>query len=388
MRGKALANKIGHPFTLDCGHEGVVTWVSEDEKTFYVRGTKRKCGICGKGTGGNWAPTTYIFSEDVDEDIEKKIDESSSSSQLKPKRSIRMKCSECGGTSFVRDEELGEVICRTCGCVVVERLTRAGPEWRAFNNEQRAKRERVGAPVTFTIHDKGLSTFIGKSNRDTYGKNLSSEKRQQIHRLRKWQQRIRVSNSAERNLASALSDLANLSSSMNLPRNVSETASIIYRKALSKRLIRGRSIKSVLTAVLYMSCRLCGVARTLDEFSKSSGLDKKEIGRTYRFVVKKLGEFIPPQPPRSYISRFSNQLKLNGSSELIALRVLKAAESMRLTDGRGPISIAAAATYIASVLSGDRRTQREVAETAYITEVTIRNRYKELLETLDICIKL
>jgi transcription initiation factor TFIIB len=137
-----------------------------------------------------------------------------------------------------------------------------------------------------------------------------------------------------------------------------------------------------------MSCRLCGVARTLDEFSKSSGLDKKEIGRTYRFVVKKLGEFIPPQPPRSYISRFSNQLKLNGSSELIALRVLKAAESVRLTDGRGPISIAAAATYIASVLSGDRRTQREVAETAYITEVTIRNRYKELLETLDICIKL
>jgi transcription initiation factor TFIIB len=266
-----LANKIGHQFTLECGHEGVVTWVSENEKTFCVRGTKRKCSTCGKGTGGNWAPTTYIFSEDV----EKTIDETPSHSKLKPKLSIQMNCSECGGTSFVRDEALGEVICRTCGCVVVEKLTRAGPEWRAFNNEQRAKRERVGAPVTFTIHDKGLSTFIGKSNRDIYGKNLSSEKRQQIHRLRKWQQRLRVSNSAERNLASALSDLANLSSSMNLPRNVSETASIIYRKALSKRLIRGRSIKSVLTAVLYMSCRLCGVARTLDEFSKSSGLDKK-----------------------------------------------------------------------------------------------------------------
>jgi len=383
-----LEYKVGNQFTLECGHEGIVTWVSEDEKTFCVRGTKRKCDFCGKGTGGNWAPTTYIFSEDVDEDVEETIDETSSRPQLNPKRNIRMKCSECGGTSFVRDEEIGEVICRTCGFVMMEKLTRAGPEWRAFNNEQRAKRERVGAPVTYTIHDKGLSTFIGKSNRDTYGRTISSEKRQQIHRLRKWQQRIRVSNSVERNLASALSDLANLSSSMNLPRNVSETASIIYRKALNKKLIRGRSIKSVLTAVLYMSCRLCGVARTLDEFSKSSGLDKKEIGRTYRFVVKKLGDFIPPQPPSSYISRFSNQLKLNGSSELIALKVLKAAESVRLTDGRGPISIAAAATYIASVLSGDRRTQREVAETAYITEVTIRNRYKELLETLDICIKL
>jgi transcription initiation factor TFIIB len=275
-----------------------------------------------------------------------------------------------------------------CGFVVDEKIASTGPEWRAFDAEQREKRTRVGTPMTFTIHDKGLSTTIGWRNRDIYGKNVSSSQRAQVYRLRKWQRRVRVSDAIERNLAFALSELSKMSSALNLPKNILETASIIYRRAVKKRLIRGRSIQGVTAAAIYMACRQCGVARTLDEIAHFSVINKKEIGRSYRFMVKELETFVPPSSPAYYISRFSNKLGLAGKAETIALRILDTAKKMRLTSGRGPLGIAAAATYIASALADDRRTQREIAEQANVTEVTIRNRYKELIENLEITIKL
>jgi transcription initiation factor TFIIB len=298
------------------------------------------------------------------------------------------KCPECGSTRVIRDYEQGEVVCMDCGYVVDDRIADSGPEWRAFDDEQRTKRTRVGAPLTFTIHDKGLSTMIDWHDRDTYGKDLSPGQRAQVYRLRKWQRRVRVSDATERNLAFALSELSKMSSTLNLPKNILETASVIYRKAVKKRLIRGRSIQGVTAAALYMSCRQCGVARTLDEIAHVSTVNKKEIGRSYRFMVKELETFVPPSTPSYYISRFSNQLGLAGKVETIALRTLQVASRMRLTSGRGPTGIAAAATYIASVLVGEKRTQREIAEIANVTEVTIRNRYKELLDRLEICVKL
>lgn len=298
------------------------------------------------------------------------------------------RCPECGSTRLIRDYNQGEIVCMACGYVVDDKIADTGPEWRAFDDEQRAKRTRVGAPTTFTIHDKGLSTMIDWHNRDTYGKNLSPDKRMQVFKLRKWQRRIRVSDAMERNLAYALSELSKMSSALNLPKNVLETASVIYRKAVKKRLIRGRSIQGVTAAALYMACRQCGVNRTLDEIASVSSIPKKEIGRSYRFMVKELEVFVPPTSPSTYVSRFANQLGLAGKVETIAQKILQVAMSIRLTSGRGPTGIAAAATYIASVIANERRTQREIAETASVTEVTIRNRYKELLERLDIIVKL
>jgi transcription initiation factor TFIIB len=228
--------------------------------------------------------------------------------------------------------------------------------------------------------------MIDWRNKDTYGKNLSPGQRAQIYRLRKWQRRSRVSDATERNLAFALSELSKISSTLNLPKNILETASVIYRKAVKKRLIRGRSIQGVTAAAIYMACRQCGVARTLDEVSATSFIDRKEIGRSYRFMVKELETFVPPSSPSYYISRFANQLGLVGNAETVAVRILNAATEMKLTSGRGPIGIAAAATYIASALVNERRTQREIAEQANVTEVTIRNRYKELIESIRIVV--
>ena len=297
-------------------------------------------------------------------------------------------CPECGSNRLMRDYDCAEIVCMNCGFVVAAKLADQGPEWRAFDDEQRAKRARAGAPLTFTIHDKGLSTMIDWHDRDVYGKRLAPGQKAQIYRLRKWQRRIRVSDATERNLAFALSEISKIANNLNLPKNILETASVIYRKAVKERLIRGRSIQGVTAAAIYVACRQCGVARTLDEIALASTVNKKEVGRSYRFLIKELNYFIPPLKPSQYITKFSNQLTMQGKVEEIAHKILATAKELKLTSGRGPTGIAAAASYIASVLTGERKTQREIAEIAQVTEVTIRNRYKELVERLQFVIYL
>ncbi len=305
-----------------------------------------------------------------------------------PQAPMIRRCPECGSTRLMRDYECAEIVCMGCGFVVAAKLADQGPEWRAFDDEQRAKRARAGAPLTFTIHDKGLSTMIDWHDRDVYGKRLAPGQKAQIYRLRKWQRRIRVSDATERNLAFALSEISKIANNLNLPKNILETASVIYRKAVKERLIRGRSIQGVTAAAIYVACRQCGVARTLDEIAQASTVNKKEVGRSYRFLIKELNYFIPPLKPSQYITKFSNQLTMQGKVEEIAHKILAAAKELKLTSGRGPTGIAAAASYIASVLTGERKTQREIAEIAQVTEVTIRNRYKELVERLKFVIYL
>jgi transcription initiation factor TFIIB len=296
------------------------------------------------------------------------------------------RCPECGSNRLIKDKECAEIVCKACGYVIVAKLRDQGPEWRAFDAEQRAKRARAGAPSTFTIHDKGLSTTIDWRDRDVHGQRLPQGQKAQIYRLRKWQRRIRVSNATERNLAFALSEISKIANNLNLPRNVLETASVIYRKAVKQRLIRGRTIQGVTAGAIYVACRQCGVARTLEDISQASPMSKKEVGRSYRFLIKKLHFFIRPVKAGQYITKFCNQLTMQGKVEEIAHRILFVAKKLKLTSGRGPTGMAAATSYIASVLTGERKTQREIAEIAQVTEVTIRNRYKELVERLQFTI--
>lgn len=299
-----------------------------------------------------------------------------------------VRCPECGSTHLTRDYERGELVCVECGLVLDDTMIDQGPEWRAFDAEQGEKRARTGAPMTYTIHDKGLSTTISWKNRDSYGKSIPAKNRAQLYRLRKWQRRIRVSNATERNLAFALGELDRMASGMGLPRNVRETAAVIYRKAVNENLIRGRSIEGVVAASLYAACRKCKVPRTLDEVAGTSRVGRKEIGRTYRFMARQLMLKLMPTRPQDYVSRFCSELKLSGEVQSKALEILKEATDKELTSGRGPTGVAAAAIYVSSILCNERRTQREVADVAGVTEVTIRNRYKELTEKLGIEVEL
>jgi transcription initiation factor TFIIB len=299
-----------------------------------------------------------------------------------------VQCPECGSKHLSKDYSRAELVCRNCGFILDENIIDQGPEWRAFDSEQREKRARTGSPMTYTIHDKGLSTMIGWKNRDSYGRAIPTRNRAQIYRLRKWERRIRISNATERSLATALSELDRLSSGMGLPRTVRETAAMIYRKATMKNLVRGRSIDGVTAAVLYAACRQCHVPRTLDEIAAMSRLSRREIGRTYRDVSRQLGLKLLPTSPEDYVSRFCSELRLSGDVRAKTVQILQDAIRGELISGRGPTGMAAASLYIACVLCGERRTQREVADVAGVTEVTIRNRYKELTQKLNIDILL
>lgn len=295
-----------------------------------------------------------------------------------------LKCPKCGNTHLTKDYSRAEIVCEKCGLVIDTDIIDQGPEWRSFDSEQHEKKSRIGSPMTYRLHDKGLSTSISWQNRDAYGHSIPPRNRAQLYRLRKWHTRMRITDGTEKNLSFALASLDRMSSMLTLPRNIRETAAMIYRKAARQKLTRGRTIEGITAAVLYAACRQCNVPRTLEEISKVSQIKKKEVGRNYRKISRKLKLKILPTTPQDYISRFCSHLNLSNDVQIKATDILKKASSEELTSGRGPTGMAAAAMYIASVLCGEHRTQREVAEVAGVTEVTIRNRYKELAYKLDI----
>ncbi len=289
------------------------------------------------------------------------------------------KCPECGSTNLFTNREKGEVICKDCGLVLEDKMVDFTQEWREFDSEEGEKKRRTGSPMTYTQYDQGLGTEVGRKT-DLYS--LDNKDRNKFFRLRKWQ--YRISTAIERNLKLALAELKRVSSFLKLPKSVEEESARIYTLAVQRGLVRGRSMESVVAGALYAACRRHEVPRTLDELSEASGIEKKEIGRTYRFVTRELGITILPSNPADYIARFASSLKLSAETQSKAVEILERAQKAELTSGRGPTGIAAAALYVSALIHGEKRTQREVADVAGVTEVTIRNRYKELLDELNL----
>ncbi len=296
-------------------------------------------------------------------------------------------CSECGENIFY-DDNRGLIVCENCGLVHSEKNIDNGPEWRAFDADQKKKRTRTGAPMSYMIHDKGLSTIIDWKNKDIFGKEIPARARGQIYRLRKWQSRIRVSDAIERNLTFALFELDRMGSSLELQKNLRECAAKIYRDAVDKHLIRGRSIEGVAAASLYAACRLYKVPRTLNEIAEVARVDKKEIGRAFRFISKELNLNLNPTKPIDFLNRFVSELGLSSKCQKTAKKILKLAEMSSLTSGRGPTGVCAAAIYCSTILCNERRTQRRIAQISQCTEVTVRNRFAELVENLNLGIPL
>ena len=290
---------------------------------------------------------------------------------------------ECGNTDIVTDPATGEQICTACGTVLNELVIDHGPEWRAFDPEQADNLTRVGAPLTPLIHDKGLSTTISWRSQDATGRRLTADEQKRQYRLRKWQRRTSASDSTQRNLTQALSELTRIADELNLPQNTRETAAMIYRRAVMSGLIRGRTIQSVVASATYMACRQCGVIRSLEDVAKAATITRKEAARNYRHLYKQLQPDVPQVDKDNLITKFVNQLRVSGQTEQLCRKIMDKAAEERLTIGRAPEGITAAGLYIACKLNQEDRTQGEIAKAAQITEVTIRNRYKELLKKLD-----
>ena len=292
---------------------------------------------------------------------------------------ILKKCPECGRTNLHHNVDKGEIMCRSCGYILDDKHISLGKEWRDFDEGDDNEMRRSGAPTSYTKYDMGMGTVIGT---EMDGFSLDKKQRYKLQRLKKWQKRL--STVMEKNLKIALGELRRLSSFLNLPQSIEEEAAKTYTEAVQKNLVRGRSIESVVAGVVYASCRRQNIPRTLEEISESSGISKKEIGRSYRYITRELKIKILPSNPVDYISRFASILNYGPETQSHAVEILSEALGLELTSGRGPIGIAAAALYIAGLLKGERRTQRDISEVSGVTEVTIRNRYKEIIAKLDL----
>ena len=292
-------------------------------------------------------------------------------------------CPECGSKNIIHDDESGETICSSCGLVIAEPNLDTGPERRAFTQTEMETRTRVGMPLSFSLYDKGLSTVI-RIGRDAYGRELPLKTREQMLRLRRWQNSCGVHASVDKNLAQAMAELERLSERLHIPSPIQETAAVIYRKALKKGLVRGRSISAIAAASLYAACRLTRTPRTLRELASHTPMDKKDLSKYYRLLVRELDLRMPVANSQLRVPKIAALTGVGEETQRMAVEILREAERLKATSGRNPMGLAAAALYIACLENGENRTQKVIADASGITEVTVRNRYKELKEILGI----
>ncbi|UCC34081.1 MAG: transcription initiation factor IIB [Candidatus Bathyarchaeota archaeon] len=304
--------------------------------------------------------------------------------EVRQRQTSKDSCPECGSPNLVHDYDTGETVCGNCGLVVREQMMDKGPEWRAFTQEEKASRSRVGIPTSYSVHDKGLSTAIGRVDRDAFGRKLPLTTRLQMWRLRKWQIRSRVHSSVDRNLAQAMAELDRLSDKAYIPSSVKEKAAVIYRKALDKGLVRGRSIAAIAAASLYAACRQTETPRSLREISEASLVDKKDVARCYRLLIRELDIHMPIADPLTYISKIAEKTGISGKTQGVAIKILREAKKRHAASGKDPMGLAAAALYIACLQNDEKKTQKDIAEAGGVTEVTVRNRYKSLKRRLGL----
>lgn len=310
--------------------------------------------------------------------------ETESESEQAAREHEREVCPECEGR-LERDQKHGETACSECGFVVDKDEIDRGPEWRAHTTDEREQRSRVGAPTTKTMHDEGVSTEIDWRNQDANGNRLSTRQREKMSRLRTWHTRSQTRNSQERNLKQALGEIDRMASALGLPRSTRETASMIYRRALDEDLLRGRSIEGVSSAAVYAAARQAGIPRSLAEIEAVSRVKELPITRTYRYIARELGLEIEPADPLDYIPRLASDLNLSEEAEQRSHDLLTAVIETdgSYLSGKNPVGLAASSIYAGALLANEKVTQEAVGEVADISVVTIRNRYKDLLEIAE-----
>jgi len=293
-----------------------------------------------------------------------------------------MVCPDCDCKKIIRDADRAEYYCSECFVVIEANcIDFEHPDYRIYDTGDAKKKAHFGSKSNIMLHDKGLTTEISYGNIDGAGGIIRGD-RSHIHRLRKWQRRIRISNATERNLTYAFTEIDKISSKLALPRLIRESACMIYRKAVKKNLIRGRSIIGVVAGSIYAACRSNNVPRTLDEIARHTRISKKDIGRVYRFMANSLNLFYQPSTAENYVDRFCSELHLGNLTCDTAKKILKKCEEARLIKG-GPLGMTAASIYMACQINTEKRTQKEISQVASVTEVTIRNRYRDI-ESLGI----
>ncbi|MFL6319774.1 MAG: transcription initiation factor IIB family protein [Nitrososphaeraceae archaeon] len=312
----------------------------------------------------------------------------SSNSQLSDSNNPIL-CSICKSNQIITDTESGEVICSKCGQVISDKVQQAGPEWRDFtlsssSNESNDSRSRVGMSTSLARHDMGLSTIIGRTDRDASGQKIDAQMRSTMDRLRTWDYRTQIRSATDRNLRNAFNRLDILKDKLGLSDSIVEKVAYIYRKAQERQLVRGRTISGVLAAAIYIACREMGISRTLKDIATYSNVKFKEVAKSYRMLCLELDLKIPIVDPIKYIAKVANKANLSEKTKRQAAEIMDNVTKREMSVGKNPMGLAASVLYISSMKTGENITQGDLSNAAGVTEVTLRNRYKDLMNRLEL----
>lgn len=289
-------------------------------------------------------------------------------------------CSICKkNDKFVTDPESEEIICSNCGQVIPDNIQVSNrPEWHGFSILQRNSRSRTGIPTSLARHDMGLATIIGRPDRDASGQRIDAAMRSAMERLRTWDLRTQVHTSTDRNLIQAFNELDRLKDRLCLPDPIVEKTAYIYRKAQERMLIRGRTVSGILAAAVYIACRESGTPKTLKDISEGSNVKLKEVARSYRMLYFELDLKMPIIDPIRCIAKVANKSKLSEKTKRQAAEIMNIVTKKEFSAGKDPMGIAASVLYLTSLKNGENITQKHIANAAGVTEVTVRNRAKDL----------
>jgi transcription initiation factor TFIIB len=280
---------------------------------------------------------------------------------------------------MVTDLESAEVVCGSCGLVSPDKAIESRAEWTRFDSDNgNNNRQRVGLPNSLAFHDMGLSTIIGNQNRDSTGHILNAYVNSSMQRLRIWDARSRSNTSGHRNLMRAFDELGRLKDKLGLTDAIVEKAAYIYRKAEEKKLIRGRSISAILATAIYIACRELGAPKSLREMTETSEVKLKALTHCYRLLALELDIKVPLIEPPKFIARIANKAGISEKTKRIAIATMEEITKNEISAGKNPVGLAATVLYLSCLASNEYQTQMNIAIAAGVTEVTIRNRFKDL----------
>ncbi|MGY5148335.1 MAG: transcription initiation factor IIB [Candidatus Nitrosopumilus sp. bin_7KS] len=294
---------------------------------------------------------------------------------------VKCQLDTCKTYPAITDSERGEIVCGGCGLILLQNMADASYENSGYSSENFMKLSRTGPATSLTMNDRGLSTVIG-SNKDSTGKTLSSKTKYDFNRLRTWDQRSKSRKTAS--LSKAFTLLHGMKTKLGISDNVVENAAYIYRKAVSAKLTRGRTMASLIAASLYAACRENNIPRTLDDIAKAGNVERRILSRDLRTIIKKLELNLNQYDTSSFISKISNNMKLREKTKRDAFKILDLCEKEQITAGKHPVAQAAASLYISCIMNGEKISQKKFAVESGVSDVTIRNRVVLIKKTLKL----
>ncbi len=294
---------------------------------------------------------------------------------------VKCQLGTCKTYPIITDSERGEIVCGGCGLILVENIAETSYESNGYTLEGFMKLARTGPATSLTMYDKGLSTVIG-ANKDFSGTALPSKTKYEFNRLRTWDQRSKSRNTAT--LSKAFTLLHGMKTKLGIPDNVVENAAYIYRKIVSAKLTRGRTMRSLISASLYAACRENNIPRTLDDIANAGNVERRILSRDLRTIIRKLGLNLNQYDTASFISKISNNMNIKEKTKRDAFEILRRCEKEQITAGKHPVAQAAASLYISCIMNGEKISQKKFSVESGVSDVTIRNRSILIKKTLKL----